>query len=57
VFQLVGHQFATLPYGMALRKSDRVLLEDVKRVFQQIGKDGTYMQILKKWGLTQAALK
>jgi polar amino acid transport system substrate-binding protein len=57
VFQLVGHQFATLPYGMALRKSDRVLMEDVKRVFQQIGKDGTYMQILKKWGLTQAALK
>ena len=57
VFQLVGHQFATLPYGMAFRKSDHVLMEDVNRVFQQIRKDGTYMQILKKWGLTQAALK
>lgn len=57
VFQMVGHQFATLPYGMAFRKSDRVLMEDVNRVFQQIRKDGTYMQILKKWNLTQAALK
>lgn len=55
-FQIAGKQFATAPYGMAFRKSDSVLMMDVNRVFQQMRKDGTYMTILKRWGLTQASL-
>ena len=57
VFQIAGQQIATSPYAMAFRKSDKVLSKDVSKALDALRKNGTYMKILKKYHLEQAAIK
>jgi polar amino acid transport system substrate-binding protein len=56
VFQIAGQQIATSPYAMAFRKSDIALRVRVNQALTAMRKDGTYLKILKKYGLQQAAL-
>jgi len=56
VFQIAGQQIAPSPYAMAFRKSDTTLRVKVSQALAAMRKDGTYIKILKKYGLQQAAL-
>ena len=56
LFQIAGSAFGTAPYGMAFRKSDTKFQADVNHVFRAMRADGTYKRILRKYGLTSAAL-
>ena len=54
-FKLVGQTYGTAPYGLAIPKSsglDKAVLAGVKALI----KDGTYNQILTKWGITSGAI-
>jgi polar amino acid transport system substrate-binding protein len=55
-YEIAGKQYNALPYGIAIRKSDPSILAAVKAAFKLVQKDGEYMAILKKYGLTQGAL-
>ena len=57
IFQVTGQQIGATPYAMAFRKQDTVLRDDVSKALATLRKNGTYMKILKKYGLSQAALK
>jgi polar amino acid transport system substrate-binding protein len=56
-YQIAGQQYAALPYGIAIRKSDPSILTAVQAAFNLIRKDGQYLSILKKYHLAQGALK
>jgi polar amino acid transport system substrate-binding protein len=49
-FQLTGQAFAFAPYGIALPKGNG-MAKAVQAALQQLIKDGTYQQLLKKWGV------
>ena len=54
-FKLVGAQYATAPYGLAIPKGttlDKAVLAAMKVV---IG-NGSYAKIFQKWGLTGAEI-
>jgi polar amino acid transport system substrate-binding protein len=54
-FKLVGQTYGTAPYGLAIPKHSGLapaVLAGVKALI----KDGTYNQILTKWGITSGAL-
>jgi polar amino acid transport system substrate-binding protein len=55
-FQIAGKQYAALPYGIAIRKSDPSILKAVTAAFKLVVKDGEYMTILKKYHLEQGAI-
>jgi polar amino acid transport system substrate-binding protein len=55
-FKLTGKVYGTAPYGFALPKNsglDKPMLAAMKKLIA----DGTYMSILKKWGIQAGALK
>ena len=54
-FKLVGQSFANAPYGLAIPKS-LGLTKAVLAGVQALVKNGTYRQILTKWGLTSGAI-
>jgi polar amino acid transport system substrate-binding protein len=56
-YQIAGQQYAALPYGIAVRKSDPAILSAIQAAFNLVRKDGEYMAILKKYHLEQGALK
>jgi polar amino acid transport system substrate-binding protein len=56
-YQIAGQQYAALPYGIAIRKSDPSILSAIQTAFKLVQKDGEYMSILKKYHLEQGALK
>ena len=54
-FKLDGDPYGTAPYGIAIPKGsgmDKPMLAAVKKIIA----DGTYMKILKKWGIEQGAI-
>ncbi|MBL7495220.1 ABC transporter substrate-binding protein [Frankia sp. CNm7] len=52
---LVGEQFDTAPYGIAVGKGSG-LAEPLKAALEQIIADGTYTKILEKWGMADGAI-
>ena len=53
-FKLVGQSYANAPYGLAVPKG--TLAKAVLAALQDLMKNGTYHQILTKWGLTAGAI-
>jgi polar amino acid transport system substrate-binding protein len=54
-FKLVGKPYGTAPYGLAIPKGsglDKPVLAAVKKLIS----DGTYLSILKKWGIQAGAI-
>jgi polar amino acid transport system substrate-binding protein len=54
-FKLAGESYGTAPYGIAIPKDiglDKAVLASVK----QLMSDGTYMAILRKWGVETGAI-
>ncbi len=56
-FEVAGQQFEVGQYGIAVRKDDTQLRDAVQAALKAVIADGTYDQILSKWGVTQGALK
>lgn len=54
-FKLVGKEYGTAPYGIALPK-DSGLAEPIKAALQDLMKDGQYMSILKRWSIQSGAI-
>jgi polar amino acid transport system substrate-binding protein len=54
-FKLVGQSFANAPYGLAIPKKPG-LTKAVQAALLALMKNGTYSQILNKWGLTAGAI-
>lgn len=55
MFQLDGQPYGTAPYGIALPK-DSGLAEPVLLAVRALMRDGTYMRILRQWGVEQGAI-
>ncbi len=55
-FQLVGKPYSTAPYGIAVPKNSGDFEKALQGAVDQVIKDGTYAQILKKWDATQGAI-
>lgn len=54
-FKLSGEAYGTAPYGIAIPK-DSGLAEPVLAAVKAIIKDGTYLEILKEWGIEDGAI-
>lgn len=54
-FKLSGQQYGTAPYGIAIPKG-KGLTKPLLAAMQQIVKDGTYKQVLTKWGVQDGAI-
>jgi len=54
-FELDGEPYGTAPYGIALPK-DSGLEEPVLEAVRALIEDGTYMEILRRWGVEQGAI-
>ncbi|WP_051943257.1 ABC transporter substrate-binding protein [Streptacidiphilus rugosus] len=52
----IGQDYNTAPYGIALPKGDGQLAQAVQGAIKDIIADGTYTQILTKWGVESGAL-
>jgi polar amino acid transport system substrate-binding protein len=55
--QVVGRQFDVVPYGIAVGKQNTALLMQLQRALVAVVADGTYDRLLKKWGLSQGAMR
>jgi polar amino acid transport system substrate-binding protein len=55
--EIVGRQFDVVPYGIAVSKQNAALRSAVQRALLAIVADGTYDELLKKWGLTRGGLR
>ena len=56
-YEVAGRQFALVPYGIAVAKSDPALRARVVSALHSVIADGEYDALLKKWGLEQGALR
>lgn len=56
-YQVAGRQFALVPYGVAVSKSNSPLRAQLVAALHAVIADGTYDKLLKKWGLEQGALR
>jgi polar amino acid transport system substrate-binding protein len=56
-FQVTGQQFNGAPYGITFTKDNTQLRDAVQLALKAIIADGTYDQILKRWGVSAGALK
>jgi polar amino acid transport system substrate-binding protein len=54
-FKLSGKSYGTAPYGIAIPK-DSGMTKSVLAAMKAVIADGTYMKILKKWGLQPGAI-
>ncbi len=54
-FELDGEPYGTAPYGIALPK-DSGLEQPVLEALRALIEDGTYMEILRRWGVEQGAI-
>ncbi|MBF9070968.1 ABC transporter substrate-binding protein [Streptacidiphilus fuscans] len=52
----IGQDYNTAPYGIAIPKNDGRLAQAVQGAIKDLIKDGTYGQILTKWGVDSGAL-
>ena len=56
-FEVVGTQYESAPYGIAVGKNLTGLRDAIQAALKQLVTDGTYDSILKKWNIEQGALK
>ncbi|AXK31482.1 ABC transporter substrate-binding protein [Streptomyces armeniacus] len=56
-FQVVGDQINAAPYGIAVSKKNTELRDAVQAALTAIMKNGEYEKVLKKWDVTNGALK
>jgi polar amino acid transport system substrate-binding protein len=56
-FQLVGEQVQAAPYGIAVAKNQTQLRDALKAAMEAIIKNGEYEGILKKWSVTDGAVR
>jgi polar amino acid transport system substrate-binding protein len=54
-FKLSGKPYGTAPYGIAIPK-DTGMAKPVLAAMKAVIADGTYMKILKKWGIQSGAI-
>jgi len=54
--QLAGSPFKTLPEGIAIDPKNGALLQAVQQAMMAIYNDGTYLQILTSWNLTDGEI-
>jgi polar amino acid transport system substrate-binding protein len=54
-FEVVGSSYDTAPYGIAIPKTNG-LSQPVLEALKKLQSDGTYLSILKKWGIADGAL-
>jgi polar amino acid transport system substrate-binding protein len=55
-FRLMGKSYGTAPYGIAIPKNSG-LAKPVLSAVKTLMKNGTYIKILKKWGIQSGAIK
>ncbi|MCU1454353.1 MAG: extracellular solute-binding protein family 3 [Acidimicrobiales bacterium] len=57
-FELIGKAYGTAPYGIAIPKSAdyKGLTTAIQGALQEMEKDGSYVAILKKWGVEAGAV-
>ena len=55
-FEVVGEQIGAGPYGIGVRKDDTQLRDALQEALKAAIADGSYMQVLQKWNVTQGAL-
>lgn len=55
-FEVVGTQYETAPYGIAVSKELSGLRDAIQAVLKAMLNDGSYTAILKKWDIEQGAL-
>jgi polar amino acid transport system substrate-binding protein len=53
--EIIGQTYDTAPYGFAVKKSSG-MAEAVLEVVKALMADGTYKQILEKWGVQDGAI-
>jgi polar amino acid transport system substrate-binding protein len=56
-FAFAGSPIAPIPVGIAVRKSDTALKAGIQKAIKGMYADGTMIRILKKWKMTDFALK
>lgn len=56
-FEVVGEQIAAGPYGIALRKDDTDLRDEIQKALKAVIDSGAYDEVLAKWKVEQGALK
>ncbi|MFI7017807.1 ABC transporter substrate-binding protein [Streptomyces sp. NPDC050164] len=56
-FQLVGEQVEAAPYGIAVAKNQTQLRDALKAALDAVIANGEYDKIMKKWGVTDGAVK
>jgi polar amino acid transport system substrate-binding protein len=56
-YEIVGRQFDVVPYGIAVSKNNVALRDAFVQALLAVVADGTYDKLLKKWGLSQGALR
>ncbi|MDQ6649401.1 MAG: ABC transporter substrate-binding protein [Actinomycetota bacterium] len=56
-FEVVGEQYESAPYGIAVNKSLAGLRDAMQGALKAIIADGSYDQVLAKWDVSQGALK
>jgi polar amino acid transport system substrate-binding protein len=56
-FEVVGTQYESAPYGVAISKQLPQVRDAFKKALEQLVADGTYDTILKKYDIEQGALK
>ena len=55
-FEIAGKSYETAPYGIAVPKNDGDFAKAIQGALQQLIADGTYKQILDKWGVSDGAI-
>jgi polar amino acid transport system substrate-binding protein len=54
--ELVGAPYDVVPYGIVVAKDNTALSSEMQTAFQAIMDNGTYAEILKKWGVEAGAV-
>lgn len=55
-FQVGGSVVNAAPEGIVIRKGDTSMFNAVQAAFNAVKSDGTYTQLINKWGLTSGAI-
>ncbi|WP_052848257.1 ABC transporter substrate-binding protein [Streptomyces avicenniae] len=56
LFEVVGEQMGTAPYGIAVPKDNPELRDALQAAVQRIIDDGTYAEVLAEWGAETGAI-
>jgi len=56
-FEVVGEQIEAGPYGIAVRKDDTALRDEIQTALKKVIASGAYDKILTDWNVSQGALK